>query len=233
MQRRDVAIITHPVTLWSGFALVLYILRAAIVDVPHPRFLLWNLFLAIIPFAVSLVIARSKSRALNVVLGAIWLAFLPNAFYILTDLIHLPHFAARRQGSSGPVYLRNQDVMLGFDITLLISFAIAGFACGYGSLRRVEKGFGLRGLPRFLFVHVILWLSAFGIYLGRVLRFNSWDLLNRSGSLVGESSQSMNSPREFLAVVLFIASYGTLLSLGYYTVFNYGRRVVGQTNRPK
>ena len=130
-------------------------------------FLVWNLFLAVVPFALSTMLgtARGPLRArLLVPVGAAWLLFFPNAPYILTDLFHLE----RRVG-----------VPYWYDLALILSCAWNGLMLAYASLadmqglvqRRLGTGTG------WAFATVALLLSSFGIYLGRYLRFNSWDVL--------------------------------------------------------
>lgn len=217
---------THPILLWSGFALVLLVVRNWVFPFQAPVFLYWNLFLALIPYVVSIGMAKTDQKIYAFALGCIWLAFLPNAFYLVTDIMHLSEFAGRRRGNSGPAPLRNQDVLVGFDLTLLVAFAVAGFGCGYGSLRNALKAFNLKGLTAHLFAHAILWLCAIGLYLGRVERFNSWDILYRSHKFVDVTSKATEGPREVLGIAVFIACYGCMMSLGYMTLF--GRHMTGK-----
>ena len=131
-------------------------------------FLTWNLFLAWIPFVLSLCVAavhgRGGPRPLLWVLGAGWLLFLPNAPYILTDFIHL--------GRVG-------GAPLWFDAALIGAFAAAGLALGLASLLVVHHVVEARA------GRVVGWavavgslvLSTIGIYLGRFPRFNSWDVV--------------------------------------------------------
>lgn len=105
-------------------------------------------------------------------LGA-WLLFIPNSFYIVTDLFHLTHV------DTAPKW---------FDLLLIFSFAWNGILAGVISLRRVEiitcaskgRNFSL------VIIFFVMWLNAFGIYIGRFLRFNSWDIITDPFSLFGE-----------------------------------------------
>lgn len=98
-------------------------------------FLLWNLFLAFIPYTLSSAAAaldrtRSPGRSfLLVFLAAPWLAFLPNAPYLVTDLMHL------RTPSSVPVW---------YDVTMFACFAGAGCLLGAASLDTMRKVFSRR-----------------------------------------------------------------------------------------
>ncbi len=88
------------------------------------RYLVWNLTLAWIPLllAILLVLAYRQRRSLFELLavGAVWLLFLPNAPYVLTDFIHL--------GQNHRLY----------DTIVVASFAFTGLALGFGSLLLVQ-----------------------------------------------------------------------------------------------
>ena len=130
--------------------------------------LAWNLFLAWIPFLLALLLyertrAGASWRALAP-LGLLWLAFFPNAPYLITDLKHLGH------GGQVPVL---------YDVLLLSAAAWLGLLLGLISLFLVH-GVARRlvgVLDAWALVVAVLALSSFGIYLGRVQRWNSWDLV--------------------------------------------------------
>jgi uncharacterized membrane protein len=176
-------------------------------------FLLWNLFLAAIPFCLSaaLVLAARPPRALLLLLvGAAWLLFFPNAPYLVTDLFHLEP----RQG-----------VPYWYDLALILSCAWNGLMLAYASLldmhtlvqRRLGIGAG------WAFVTVALLLSSFGIYLGRYLRFNSWDVLANPLTLfydiLHRLINPLSHPRTWGVTVVF----GVFLLIGYGTVRLLGR----------
>jgi uncharacterized membrane protein len=101
----------------------------------------------------------------------LWILFIPNSFYIITDLFHLE---------------ARYVVPLWFDLALIISFVWNGLLLGIVSVRQMEKIFENRFNfnAEWLFVPCIMSLSAFGIYIGRYLRFNSWDVLTNPFQLV-------------------------------------------------
>src|SRR5258705_1795491 len=119
-------------------------------------FLPWNLFLAFVPYWITWWMRRNavitqKRIKLFIVLAA-WLLFIPNSFYIITDLFHFTNIR------SAPKW---------FDLLLIFSFAWNGILCGIISLRRVEMIimtiFNGKSFSLFL-VFAVMWLSAFGIY---------------------------------------------------------------------
>jgi uncharacterized membrane protein len=184
---------------WCGALLAL---RAARAQNPTYFFLVWNLFLATIPFVAAEVFARARWRIVAGIAFLLWLLFLPNAPYIVTDFIHL---------RSRP------PVPLWFDVLLLISCAGTGLLLGYGSTMLVQRTIGRTwGVRAGWGVAVVaLLLSAFGIYLGRFVRFNSWEVLTDPMPLFADIANRlmnpMNHPRTFAVTIL----YGFALVLGY------------------
>ena len=181
-------------------------------------FLIWNLFLALIPFAIStmLGIAKGPLRArLLVPVGAAWLLFFPNAPYILTDLFHLE----RRAG-----------VPFWYDLALILSCAWNGLMLAYASLadmqrlvqRRLGTGAG------WAFATVALLLSSFGIYLGRYLRFNSWDVLANPLTLFYDIVNRILHPFSFPGTWGVTLVFGVFLLIGYSTV-----RLLGKHHEPE
>lgn len=133
-------------------------------------FLLWNLFLAWLPYLASIQAERlQRIGAARWAMSAwlvVWLAFLPNAPYIITDLQHLRPLA---------------PVPLWFDIVLLFGSAGLGLLLGLLSLYEVHHML-LRVVSNRIAWSLLLLcmgLSGFGVWLGRFQRWNSWDLLTR------------------------------------------------------
>lgn len=148
-------------------------------------FLNWNLFLAFVPWAIATLVVLSKrlrsSKIMLVVLISVWLLFFPNAPYILTDLFHL------RLNSSMPVW---------FDLTLILSFAWTGLLFGFLSLWDIESE--LRKYLKNGWVTAIsvflLFLGSFGIYIGRYLRWNSWDIMTSPFQLMYDIGDRLVNP---------------------------------------
>ena len=161
----------------SCFSFLLLVVRIIATNSVAYLFLPWNLFLAFIPYWITRWMTRNVSIIENkvklIIALAAWLLFIPNCFYIITDLFHLTHI------QSAPQW---------FDLLLIFSFAWSGILCGIISLRGVEiittllrgKGFSV------LFVFAVMWLNSFGIYIGRFLRYNSWDIISDPFSLAAE-----------------------------------------------
>jgi len=179
----------------------------------HFVFMLWNLFLALVPYGLStlLGLARGPLRArLLLPVGAIWLLFFPNAPYIITDLFHLD---------------TRPDVPLWYDLALIMSCAWNGLMLAYASLSDMQQlvqrrlGFG----AGWAFATLALMLSSFGIYLGRYLRFNSWHVVTNPLTLfydiVDRFIHPFGYPRTWGVTVVF----GVFLLVGYATIRALGR----------
>lgn len=180
-------------------SLTLILLRVKITQEVYLLFLIWNLFLAYIPYFLS-------SEIKNIVPGTftfysvllIWLLFLPNSFYLITDFVHLHHVT------------KFQFV---FDAILLSCFTVAGFYSGILSLFTIQFLLQVKYTVKksWLLIGTIVYLSAFGIYLGRILRFNSWDILRHPFSLFSNSCKSIQNSE----TLLFTIVLGTFILLSY------------------
>jgi uncharacterized membrane protein len=180
-------------------------------------FLFWNLFLAFVPYAISErffgragVIANKWKR---IVLFFCWLLFIPNSFYIITDFFHLDQF------DSAPKW---------FDLLLLFSFAWNGLLLGILSVRRIELMLTAIGGQRlaFLFVLVVMWLNAFGVYIGRYLRYNSWDIILQPFSLFGEMFQVLVHPLQNKMEWGMITTWAAFMTLFYITIKKLGESFI-------
>jgi uncharacterized membrane protein len=161
----------------SAFSIALLLVRVKITQSVFYMFLIWNLFLAYTPLAVSLLIISSRritSRwyCLAPALMA-WLLLLPNAPYLITDFVHL------KKETPVPVW---------FDVLLLASFTFSGILIGLASMKNIYLLLSARFSRRIsgISMMIICLLSGFGLYLGRFLRYNSWDVLHRPLSLAGD-----------------------------------------------
>jgi len=157
--------------------------------------LLLNLLLAWIPMALAWAIWRvaPARRVLFALLFIGWLLFFPNAFYIVTDLIHDGKF-----GRDG--------VDRWYDIFMTACFAVSGMFLGTFSLYvphlLVRDRWGR--VPGWLFAGTVLALGAYGTYLGRVLRLNSWDALVRPRALF---QTVFVGPGSFAEIALFCGGF--------------------------
>lgn len=149
---------------FTGFVLLLIGCRMIYFNSLHYAFLAFNLFLAWIPYYMSRYFTKWQSPWLRWGILCIWLLFLPNAFYIVTDLIHLRH------ASIVPLWL---------DALIVFGAAIAGIIMALASLYRAECFLTLyfKNWQVQTVLAGILLASGFGVYLGRFLRWYSWDVV--------------------------------------------------------
>ncbi|MEM9999181.1 MAG: DUF1361 domain-containing protein [Bacteroidota bacterium] len=186
-----------------AFAAALIATRVVVTESLLFFFLLWNLFLALVPLALSRHLARlARPSALALGVGAVWLLFFPNAPYLLTDLIHA------HRGEAAPLW---------YDLVLLLAAAWSGVLIGtvtladvhgavarwYGS--RVGWGVALGALV----------LGSFGVYLGRFLRWNSWDVLTQPRSLLADVIAPVLDPLGHTQAVGTTVLFSVLLTLCY------------------
>lgn len=182
-------------------------------------FLVWNLFLAWLPllFADAAKLFHHKKNTIRFwIFGFLWLIFFPNASYIVTDFTHLNPWAT-------------VGVPQWFDFVLIASFAATGSLLGLCSLQTV-KTITLERLGAFwswFFLTAVSLLAGFGIYLGRYLRWNSWDVLLNPQELFSDIGTRIGQPLLHPQTWFISFLFGALI-LSSYVVFNhfcmYGRR---------
>jgi uncharacterized membrane protein len=195
--------------LMAGFCFFLSVFRVFISGTTYFLFLNWNLFLAAIPYLLTASISidkKGKAQQLKMIgVSMVWLVFFPNAPYILTDLFHL---------------LIETTVPKWFDLILIISFAWTGLLFGFLSLLKIEKlytnFFTVKQVA--WFSTLILFLASFGVYLGRFLRWNSWDVINNPSHLFFDISDRVVNPFEHPRTWGVTILFGFLLNLIYWTI---------------
>ena len=207
----------------SVFSVLLVFARMAYSDSLQYRGLIWNLFLAWIPFVLAYIASALSWNRFWLyiaipVFALLWLAFFPNAPYILTDLQYL-----NRAAESAPLW---------FDIILLIWFSWTGMLLGLISLYMmheiVQRLFG-RWLG-WIFVLFVSGLSSAGIYLGRFLRWNSWDILQNPSELALDILGLVIDPSlRLLAFTTLFAVFFLFVYLTLYTFAHLFREQVEQT----
>jgi uncharacterized membrane protein len=188
------------------------------------RFLVWNLILAWIPMLLVLVVYDRYRRGTALIrlapLAALWLLFLPNAPYIVTDFVHL--------SASTPA-------PLWFDGVELSAFAWTGMLLGFASLYLMHAvarhRFG--GAVGWIGVLGVLALVSAGVYLGRVKRWNSWDLLTQPGSMLAQLHEHLADSASLGRAVGATLAMTLLLALAYVVFYALmGARLEAVSARP-
>jgi uncharacterized membrane protein len=164
------------------------------------RWMTWNLFLALIPLVLSVWLFRmAKQRSVLWWMGLFWfVAFLPNAPYVLTDLIHLVFD------------IQSTDSLLFNTLVIIPKYVLfigIGFEAYVLSLINLGDYLKRQNLdPWVLQVELLLHgLSAIGVYLGRIERFNSWDLMTRPHHVVRSIADTFLDPQPLLFMILGFA----------------------------
>lgn len=209
-------ILTHPrfkitllLAIMSLICLALSIFRVYKTNHTLFLFLNWNLFLAFVPWVLTSIVMLTPSLKKNkwVLLPVLlsWILFFPNAPYILTDLFHL------RIDTKVPIW---------YDLILILSFAWTGLLYGIVSLFDIEKILSPFIHKRMITVisMFLLFVSGFGIYIGRFLRWNSWDILNNPIALLGDVGDRFihpsSHPRTWAVTILM----GLFLNMIYWSM---------------
>ncbi|HTF06085.1 MAG TPA: DUF1361 domain-containing protein [Bacteroidia bacterium] len=205
LQLRTPSVLAFLVFCAGCFALS--ILRCVLSGTGSFLFLNWNLFLAGLPLLFSRIILYNDNITKGKILFLLpmWLLFFPNAPYILTDLFHLGN---------------TKSMPKWFDLLMILSFAWAGLYAGFKSLQDIQ-----RMLVKFMseqramiVIALLLFTAAFGVYIGRFERWNSWDLLvhpfSVAGDVVEKFTDPFSHPRTW-GVTLFL---GTLLNVFWFSI---------------
>jgi uncharacterized membrane protein len=176
------------------------------------RYLVWNLFLAWIPFALAVFVydrwRRRRGGMLLVVLGGLWLLFFPNAPYIATDVVHLQHDAL------SPYW---------YDAVTIAAFAWMGVLLGFASLYLMQTVVRQwRGVVAgWIFAFVAIALGSLGIYLGRFLRLNSWDALEHPSVLPRILHTVARDPFAYQEAIAVPLVFTLALSFADFLLYNF------------
>ena len=133
----------------------------------------------------------------------LWLLFIPNAPYILTDLFHL------RQRAYFPLW---------YDLILVLSFAFIGMIIFLKSLRGMLGILKMYVSPFYaaIITPLLFWLISFGLYLGRYLRFNSWNIVNHPFQLFKQSFSTLFD----IDAIAFTGVFSLFMWLIYHVTLN-------------
>jgi uncharacterized membrane protein len=207
----------------SLISVALFRIRTIMSGTMDYDFLMWNLFLAWLPlgmaYTASSFAGKRRFVTLTVPIAALlWLLFFPNAPYILTDLFHLRH--------------PRENIPIWFDTLLINWFAWTGILLGIFSLFLmqdiVRKAFGR--VTGWAFVMIVSTLCGVGIYMGRFLRWNSWDMLLHPFERIREMLYYATHPS--LQAIMFISVFSSLFIFIYITTYAFGLLFQEQAHHP-
>ena len=197
------------VTVALIFSIILLMVRMKLNKSYFFLFLIWNVFLAIIPYTITMYL-NTKPNISKIKLAfwsLVWLAFLPNAPYIVTDLIHI------KIGNHSLLWL---------DVLVVLSFALSGLLLFFISIMDMQKLLKSKfeKLPVEAVSIVIIFLCGFGVYLGRFLRYNSWEIISQPHLLFKDIITIIFSPFQHFEAWLFTLGFGAFLVVGYFMFKN-------------
>ena len=198
----------------------LVVARVAYSDTGDRRDLIWNLFLAWIPFILAYfahsILWRQRWLFLMIpIIAVLWLIFFPNAPYMLTDLQDLS-----RKAAGAPLW---------YDVIIIVWCSWTAMLLGIVSLYLmqdiVQRTFGR--IMGWSFVFVISALSSFGVYIGRFVRLNSWDILQDPAETAMEILGILIDPSRRLAA--FLTSYTVFFLFVYLLLYSFGHMLRDQS----
>lgn len=195
----------------------LYWGRVVATGTSHLAFLNWNLGLAWLPVLFAWWLSRTLKTQRwfspnAIILTLLWLIFLPNSFYIVTDFIHLqPH----------------SGVSLLYDVMLIMSFALTGILLGCMSVFIVHRDLAKRLSKRRVLdvLGSVFLLSSFAIYLGRNLGYNSWDLLANPFGILFDVTDRIASPDAYGSMYSTTLLFFVFISAVYASFYNVRGRL--------
>jgi uncharacterized membrane protein len=192
-----------------GFSCLLLLARIVHTGRHTFVFLLWNLFLAFVPYFFSFLMTQRPAwikSGWKFALGfTAWVLFVPNAFYVLTDLFHL------FDSGAAPLW---------YDLLLIVSFAWNALIMGILSVRQMEKIVTARwpGLRGWAFLYPVMALNGLGVYIGRYLRYNSWDVITDPFGLTRDIVHIVFHPLLYRGAWEMIGCFAVFLVILYTTI---------------
>jgi uncharacterized membrane protein len=205
--RREVLFPMFALLLSSAISVAFVGLKIFWTGRPSHLGLVWNLFLAWVPLFFALVVMRLDRdgapggwRFYSAAFG--WLIFFPNAPYIITDLIHL-------RSRQHPHYW--------VDMVLILLFAWTGFLLGFWSLYLMRSVVARRAgqAVGWLFIVLMAGLGGLGVYIGRFLRWNSWDVFVNPLAVLRDVARLATDPIANRTSILLAVLFAVFMLMAY------------------
>ncbi len=212
MQIRLNTLFSFTVLVSLFVSISLLIVRIFLTGVEGYQFLLWNLFLAWVPYGISVIHERSARKWMSGILFISWFFFFPNAPYIVTDFVHLPW----KYFGMGTFW---------YDGVLIGMFSFTGLLFGLGSLFRIHRSLTKQvgQMVARVIVAIVIILSGVGMYLGRFLRWNSWDVALRPMDILRNAIGHYSDPLWFEHAVIFSMVFSLFIAISYMIFFGMYR----------
>jgi uncharacterized membrane protein len=186
---------------------ILVMLRIIIFGKYSLIYLLWNIFLAFLPFMISSIMFNfANEKKLKTIIffifGIVWLLLIPNSPYIITDLIHIGEI---------------RKVPLLFDSFLIFGSASLGLLLGMHSMYDMERIIKMKFKKNvnILMITIFAFIIGFGVFLGRFLRFNSWDVFASPVSILNGIKEIFSNRSETVESLLYTVLFSVFILVFY------------------
>lgn len=204
--KKRISSLEKMILLSIGFTMCLLVVRVIFTRELTYGFFPWNTLLALIPLLFSRKLKdRVEWNRHTVGILSGWLLFFPNAPYIITDLFH---------------FSKDPGVPYWFDLVLVVSGTWNGMLLGFISLMQVEQFLRkkLSGNWTNIITMLCIFLCGYGIYLGRYLRYNSWDILTNPIDLLSAMANHVFSPFDNTRIWAFTLIFSLMFGIIYSTL---------------
>ncbi len=163
----------------------------------------WNLFLALVSLKLGFIFSDTKKTSLKILLAFMWLLFVPNTIYIVTDLIHFPYQWSVLIGLDRFVLLLQYLLFIPLGIlTYIMSFEVF-FKAAVAMLSKYNFHFKMLAPTYSILYLLINCLISLGMFLGRIQRTNSWDLITDPIRVFSDIQVLTSSHHQIILVLLF------------------------------
>ena len=199
--------ITKSLIVVSLIAIIFNLARLDLLGTTNLSYLIWNLFLAWIPYIVSSYFIK-KDTSINsfIPLFIFWLLFFPNAPYLVTDIIHI---------------ISSSPSLIWYDSLLFFFFGWIGLLLGMLSLFHIHQYLKshLSNLISEFVVFIICFVASFGVYLGRFERWNSWDIFINPIHLIRDSFYISTGLADTENPLLFVVVFAVFMYSVYKIIY--------------
>lgn len=179
----------------------------------------FNIFLACIPIALTLILRNRLHPFIRALLLVVWFLFLPNTIYLVTDIEYLPNQVLRAG--------MGEQTLLFIEYVSLVFLSITSYMFSLEPVKTVLKTFRIRNNWEHIFYFSLNTLVAFGVVMGKVQRTHSWYVFTQTERVVRDISATLNSQYLLLWVV-----FCALVINGIYFVFRkYFTPVTGKKRK--
>lgn len=202
-------------------------------------YMIWNIILCWIPFELSLFFLKNNSKKkgaskfLLILCGVLWVLFLPNCFYIITDFIHIsgnsymvinPNYKPYT-ATNESMYFFSDNIAIWYDFLSISLGVFIGLSLGLLSLYIIQSLIEKKYNKVFSWITVVVisFISGYAIYLGRFLRWNSWDLILKPINIINMFIHHLNTKSLKFAMI-----FGTLNFVVYilaYILINVSKHI--------